>query len=1069
MTHNDLNEPFIEKVDLKKAFIKLFKDVSEDKDVEIEKKKDFETHIGSVEELLKTHLKVNPKQGLDSNDSKDIEERSRKFGTNKFEEEEIKPFYEFIIDALEDDMLRVLIVASLISLAVGIIKEGFATGWIEGTAIFSAVFIVVAITSFLNWKKDRQFQNLSREFKIKNVDVKRNGIKKKIDQEELLAGDLLYLNIGDILTVDGILIEGEVSLDVSAINGESKLSKKKLLSEKNNNPSTIIITGGSQVKEGEGIMVVCAVGISSTVGINRELNSASKDEETPLQEQLSGLADKIGNMGGLMAIFIGIVIILKEFILRLSYGEPVLDISFAEVIMNSFIISVTVIVVAIPEGLPMAVVISLAYSLHKMKDEKAFVKYLAATETMGNVTNICTDKTGTLTKGEMEVVNIYISDRDYPVTYADKEYKNKQEDLKIPNDETNLINEIISHNITAYIDSKKDGNLTFTGNMTECALLQLLVKKNFPYVPKDKDTPFLRCPFNSEYKFMASIWQNPQNKNLFKIFVKGAPERLYERCTTIHTKYGQQQLTADIKQRLENQQERYANQGLRTLLFAMRDIDINEINEALANYPDRDLSFYNQIVKNLEFVFITAIGDAPRNGVAQSVLDCRKAGITVRMVTGDSVNTAISIAREVSILSSKEEIDLANKYLEHKKLKLEAKKKDPLFSKTTDEFKYPVVIEGPDFFAKSGFEEVNNNGKVEYVLKDVQKFKDLSKNLKVISRASPLDKYILVTGLKQINEIVAVTGDGTNDAPALKKADIGLAMGIRGTDIAKDAADIVLLNDSFTTVIIATKYGRNIYDCIRKFLQFQLTTNVVAVFMTLLGGIVLKDAPLNAIQMLWVNLIMDSFASLALATEPPTDSLLERKPFKKGSSIITTPMLINVASQSVFQIILLTIILFYGDAIFGVPSDRELSHSVWNDVNGYHFTIFFNIFVFMQVFNSLNSRKLKKSEKNIFANISNNPIYIIIQIVTVIGQITIVTIGGRAMRTHPLTLGQHLKCALISSGTLVIGFLAKLLPIDDDDDKSPEEKSSLKAKSILTLRGGLKRSQTQMITSKRAF
>jgi magnesium-transporting ATPase (P-type) len=294
-------------------------------------------------------------------------------------------------------------------------------------------------------------------------------------------------------------------------------------------------------------------------------------------------------------------------------------------------------------------------------------------------------------------------------------------------------------------------------------------------------------------------------------------------------------------------------------------------------------------------------------------------------------------------------------------------------------------------------------------------------------------------------------------------------MGIRGTDIAKDAADIVLLNDSFTTVIVATKYGRNIYDCIRKFLQFQLTTNVVAVFMTLLGGIVLKDAPLNAIQMLWVNLIMDSFASLALATEPPTDSLLERKPFKKGSSIITTPMLINVASQSVFQIILLTIILFYGDVIFGVPSDRELSHSVWNDVNGYHFTIFFNIFVFMQVFNSLNSRKLKKSEKNIFANISNNPIYIIIQIVTVIGQITIVTIGGRAMRTHPLTLGQHLKCALISSGTLVIGFLAKFLPIDDEDDKSPEEKSSLKAKSILTLRGGLKRSQTQMITSKRAF
>lgn len=435
------------------------------------------------------------------------------------------------------------------------------------------------------------------------------------------------------------------------------------------------------------------------------------------------------------------------------------------------------------------------------------------------------------------------------------------------------------------------------------------------------------------------------------------------------------------------------------------------------------------------------------------------------MVTGDSVNTAISIAREVSILSSKEDIDNANKYLENKKLKLEAKKKDPQFTKSTDDNKYPVVIEGPDFFAKSGFEQVNNDGKVEYVLKDIQKFKNLTKNLKVISRASPLDKYILVSGLKELNEIVAVTGDGTNDAPALRKADIGLSMGIRGTDIAKDAADIVLLNDSFTTVVVATKYGRNIYDCIRKFLQFQLTTNVVAVFMTLLGGIVLKDAPLNAIQMLWVNLIMDSFASLALATEPPVDSLLERKPYKKGTSILTTPMLINVASQSIFQIILLTIILFYGDAIFGVPSDRELSHSIWNDENGYHFTIFFNIFVFLQVFNSLNSKKLKKSEKNVFENILNNPIYIIIQVITVVGQISIVTIGGRAMRTHALSLWQHLVCALIASTSLVIGFLAKLLPYEEDDQKTPEERRELKAKSILSIRGGLRRAQTQMIST----
>ena len=1066
MANNDLNEPFIERVDLKKTFIKLFSDVSEDTEVEIEKKQHFERHLNSVDHLLSKHLNVNPKYGLDSNDTKDIEERKQKFGTNKFEEEAVKAIYEFIIDSLEDPMLRVLIVASLISLGVGILKEGLATGWIEGTAIFSAVFIVVTITSFLNWKKDRQFQNLSKAFKIKSVDVKRNGVKKKIDQEDLLVGDLLYLNIGDIIPVDGVLIEGEVSLDVSALNGESKLSKKKLLDEKNTHYTSIIVSGGSQVKEGEGIMVTCAVGTSSSVGISRELNKSDKNENTPMQDQLEELANQIGNLGGLIAILIGVVIILKDFIIRLSYGQPIFGFEFVESIMNAFIISVVVIVVAIPEGLPMAVVISLAYSLHKMKDEKAFVKYLAATETMGNVTNICTDKTGTLTKGEMEVVNVFIADSDFPITYNDNETSIKEDQDALPIEERNLVSQVISHNITAYVDSKVDGNMFFTGNMTECALLKLLVGKKYPYVSKDKDTPYLRLPFNSEFKFMATIWQNPDNKNLFSLYVKGAPEKLYERCSTIHTKYGSQLLTSDARQRLENQQERYANQGLRTLIFAKRDIDINEINEALSNHPEKDIGFYLDLVKNLEFIFMAGIGDAPRNGVAQSVLDCKKAGITVRMVTGDSVNTAISIAREVSILSSKEDIDSANRYLENKKLKLEARRKDPQFSKCYEDNQYPVVVEGPDFFAKSGYEQVDNNGKIEYVLKDVQKFKNLTKNLKVISRASPLDKYILVSGLKEINEIVAVTGDGTNDAPAMKKADIGLAMGIRGTDIAKDAADIVLLNDSFNTVVIATKYGRNIYDCIRKFLQFQLTTNVVAVFMTLLGGIVLKDAPLNAIQMLWVNLIMDSFASLALATEPPSDSLLERKPFKKGCSMITNTMMINVASQSVFQIVVLTIILFYGDVIFGVPSDRELSHSVWNEVNGYHFTIFFNIFVYMQVFNSLNAKKLKKSEKNVFENIVNNPIYIVIQLLTIIGQVTIVSVGGRAMRTHPLTVWQHLGCGIIASITLLVGYVVKFLPFASEEDNI-EEKHKLNARSVLTLRGATRKAHTQMVSAKK--
>lgn len=275
--------------------------------------------------------------------------------------------------------------------------------------------------------------------------------------------------------------------------------------------------------------------------------------------------------------------------------------------------------------------------------------------------------------------------------------------------------------------------------------------------------------------------------------------------------------------------------------------------------------------------------------------------------------------------------------------------------------------------------------------------------------------------------------------PALKQAHVGFAMGIRGTDIAKDAADVVLLDDSFSSIVTACKYGRNIYDCIRKFIQFQLTTNVVAVFMTFLGGIILKDSPLNAIQMLWVNLIMDSFASLALATEDPSDALLDRKPYSRDASILTPMMILNIFSQSLFQIITLTVIIFYGDYLFGVPSDRDLEHFMWNNVNGYHFTIFFNIFVYMQVFNSINARKLQKDEYNVFEGIFGNWLYLLIQGIIVLGQIILVTFGGRAVRTHPLSVAQHCQCLLISSLTLVWGFLAKLLPIDVSEKVEDEE------------------------------
>jgi len=351
------------------------------------------------------------------------------------------------------------------------------------------------------------------------------------------------------------------------------------------------------------------------------------------------------------------------------------------------------------------------------------------------------------------------------------------------------------------------------------------------------------------------------------------------------------------------------------------------------------------------------------------------------------------------------------------------------------------------------------------VLADKTQFIKTTQVLKVIARASPHDKYMMVLGLKELGSVVAVTGDGTNDAPALKVSDVGFAMGKRGTDVAKEACDIVLLEESFESIVTAVKYGRNVFDCIRKFLQFQLTTNVVAVFMTFLGAIVLKDAPLNAIQMLWLNLIMDSFGSLALATEPPKDDLLKRSPYKRTENAITPVMYFNIISQAIFQILVLTIILFYGDVIFNVPSDRDLSHFEWNNYNGYHFTIFFHIFVLMQVFNSINARKLKKNELNVFEDITNNKLYIIIQSTILVCQILMVQFGGRALRVKSLSFIQHFFCILIASVSLLVGYVCKKLPISFEVDEQLDEKKNFNAalSKVIPLRKSFRKSENTQL------
>ena len=995
----------------------------------------FKENCKSVEHIAQV-FRTDLINGLNSSNKGDLEWREKMWGNNHLPPEKENSILAHIIECFEDPTLRVLLVASIVSLIIGVAKDGIKTGWIEGTAIFFAVFLVVSISSYMNYQETEQFLKLSRETKLKKVLVIRDGREKEISIEDVLVGDVLKLRIGDIINVDGFVFgDAKAGMDESPVTGESdvmwKVNNFELKGQKYTCP---FVFSGSQVVDGYGNMVVAAVGDKTFEGANKQLTNASggKSEDddddddadlTPLKKQLNELSNLIGDLGYLMAILIGFVLFLKETIINLYSGISIWTSHELDVLVNAFIIAVTVIVVAIPEGLPMAVTIALAYSVDKMKREHNLVKHLDKSEAMGNVNNVCTDKTGTLTLGVMRVCAFYIEEQDIRLS------KDKINDDNL----RNLIWNCIYKNITCVETIDEKGKPVLNGDMTEKALYTYLKEASYPLEGNRKGLYVL--PFKSDYKYMMNIYKEEDG---YTLYAKGAPERVGEFFSLFRVNGGQEENYEEHKQDLFDKQAEYAEDSMRTLIFGYKKLTEDEIQKSKDAHPDDDLGFFQELAKGLCFAFMVGIRDNNREDVPEAIRKCHHAGITVRMVTGDNINTAIAISKDVGIIEPNQ---VAQCKETAKKYRAEVEKNPDNAPQAIRSLDNPIALEGEIFRVVCGgiTKKQQDKGELEIFLNNREAFKHTVKNLRIIARASPEDKFILVFGLKELGNIVAVTGDGTNDAPALRQAHVGFAMGIRGTDIAKDAADVVLLDDSFSSIVTACKYGRNVYDCIRKFVQFQLTTNVVAVFMTSLGGIILKDSPLNAIQMLWVNLIMDSFASLALATEDPTEALLDRKPYSREASILTPMMKLNIISQSIFQISTLTIIIFYGDYIFGVPSDRNLEHFMWNNVNGYHFTIFFNIFVFMQVFNSINARKLQKDELNVFTGIMGNWLYILIQSIIIVGQMILVTFGGRAVRTHPLSLKQHGVCLFISALTLVWGFIVKLLPIDVTEESTEGE------------------------------
>lgn len=957
---------------------------------------------------LSDKLNVNLKIGLSEKDEKDQNLRKSLFGENYIPPSKSKSIFQLMIEAAQDVTIMVLCAAGVISLILGLtVDEHPETGWIEGASIMFAVVLVIMITALNDYQKEKQFKALNAVKDLELIKVIRDGQPREVPMIHLLVGDIVRVDLGDILPADGIAFDCiDVKVDESAMTGESDLIGKNEIDKP-------FFLSGTKVMEGVGKMMVTCVGKYSQAGIISTLVQGGKvDKQTekakdsakgedvyvnmespknndtdmdtseevveivsPLQGKLDKLTIFIAKAGTGVSILVLLVLAIWYSIEHFAVNGNAWKGSDAEVYLGYFIIAVTILVVAIPEGLPLAVTISLAYSVKKMLKDNNFVRHLDACETMGSATTICSDKTGTLTTNRMTVMKTWIGGQEYsPVP------KDLQKECKL------LFTNGVCVNSTAEIlPPKTEGGLPeHTGNKTECALLQLCDTMGEKYADVRNQTNIDRMiTFSSLKKRMSVVVQHEQ---AFRVYTKGATEVVLGLCTKMLNTDGTiSELSLNQKTEInKNVIEKYAQQGFRTLCLAYRDMEHHDVSD-------------DELESNLTCVAIVGIEDPVRQEVPGAIEQCRKAGVTVRMVTGDNISTARSIATKCGIIG-----------------------------KTQNE----IIMEGKEFRQKV----LDKNGNIIQA-----EFDKIWPNLRVLARSSPTDKHTLVSGIIQANvpslgpQVVAVTGDGTNDAPALKKADVGFAMGISGTAVAKDASDIILMDDNFISIVNAVKWGRNVYDSISKFLQFQLTVNVVAVLVATIGAFTIQDTPLTAIQLLWVNLIMDTFASLALATEKPTDALLDRQPYARTKPLISKKMMKHIFGQAFFQLIVLNVIIFKGDSIFDIKSGRKADREINDSDDGRdpttHYTIVFNSFVFMQLFNQLNSRKVH-DEMNIFTGLITNEVFLSVIVFEVVAQIIIVQFGGIAFGTKGLSISHWLVCIGLGFLSLPIGAILRLVKTD---------------------------------------
>ncbi|MBA0749147.1 hypothetical protein Gogos_003106, partial [Gossypium gossypioides] len=903
------------------------------------KKLKFHGGVSGIAEKLSTSTNT----GL-SSDAALLSKRQEIYGINKFAEPEAKGFWVFVWEALQDMTLMILGACAIVSLVVGIAMEGWPAGAHDGLGIVASILLVVFVTATSDYRQSLQFKDLDKEKKKITIQVTRNDCRQKLSIYDLLPGDIVHLNIGDQVPADGLFVSGfSVLIDESSLTGESE---PVVVNDKNP-----FMLSGTKLQDGSCKMLVTTVGMRTQWGKLMATLSEGGDDETPLQVKLNGVATIIGKVGLFFAVVTFAVMVqgllrskLQEGTIWSWSGDEALK------LLEFFAVAVTIVVVAVPEGLPLAVTLSLAFAMKKMMNDKALVRHLAACETMGSATGICSDKTGTLTTNRMTVVKSCICMNVKEINSTNKASFCSE----IHESAIKLLLQSIFMNTGGEIVTSKDGRREILGTPTETALLEFgLSLGGDPQTERQASKTVKVEPFNSTKKRMGVVLELPGGG--LRAHTKGASEIVLAGCDKVIDSNGEV-VPLDEKSinHLNATINEFANEALRTLCLAYLELK-------------NGFSSDNAIpVSGYTCLGIVGIKDPVRPGVKESVAICRTAGITVRMVTGDNINTAKAIARECGIL--------------------------------TDD---GIAIEGPDFREKSQ----------EELLKLIPK-------IQVIARSSPMDKHTLVKQLRTtFDEVVAVTGDGTNDAPALHEADIGLAMGIAGTEVAKESADVIILDDNFSTILTVAKWGRSVYINIQKFVQFQLTVNIVALIVNFSSACLTGSAPLTAVQLLWVNMIMDTLGALALATEPPTDELMKRAPVGRKGNFISNVMWRNIFGQSFYQLMVIWYLQARGKTMFeldGPDSTLKLN------------TLIFNSFVFCQVFNEISSRNME--EINVLSGILNNSVFVAVLGCTAVFQIIIIEFLGTFASTTPLTYSQWGLSVVIGFFSMPIAAALKLVP-----------------------------------------